>query len=139
MAIDTTDTTIEPERTPNVELLRRVLEHITAHPEEHDQRVWARHTDCGTAMCLAGHAVTITGHAIDYGKHSWSGLVYLTRAGESIEDVAARELGLSDDQAENLFDPDNTRAELWREAAQITDGAIEIPAEIAAQIKGGWV
>lgn len=40
-------------------LLRRTLEYIEAHPEEHDQRHWAQRTACGTTMCIAGTAVML--------------------------------------------------------------------------------
>src|SRR6478609_6380573 len=49
---------------PNLPLLRKVLEHIDAHPEEWHQSVWAMETsasECGTAFCVAGHTVVMAG------------------------------------------------------------------------------
>ena len=39
---------------PNVPLLRRVREHIEAHPELWHQNNWRQQTPCGTAHCFAG-------------------------------------------------------------------------------------
>jgi hypothetical protein len=47
---------------PNAALAYRVLDHIDAHPEQHDQNVWVEEgRDCGTAACLAGWAVLLSG------------------------------------------------------------------------------
>lgn len=47
--------------TPNQDLILRVLEQITHHPETHDQKVWGFEPYCGTAYCVAGHAVALSG------------------------------------------------------------------------------
>jgi hypothetical protein len=44
---------------PNIPLFQKVMDHITAHPEEHDQGTWGwatvtNGTPCGTAFCVAG-------------------------------------------------------------------------------------
>lgn len=41
----------------NVELYRRVLEYIEAHPEE-----WNQESYCGTSCCFAGHTIALSGH-----------------------------------------------------------------------------
>lgn len=41
----------------NVDLLRRTLAHIEAHPEEWEQTTWR----CDTGMCFAGTAATLAG------------------------------------------------------------------------------
>jgi len=46
---------------PNVPLLRKVREHIEAHPEEWRQNDWRTVRDCGTAYCFAGWACQIDG------------------------------------------------------------------------------
>ena len=46
---------------PNLPLLRKVLDHIDAHPEEYEQATYTRTTSCGTAYCIAGHAAVMTG------------------------------------------------------------------------------
>src|SRR4051812_46897448 len=63
-------TDLVPELTPShgvdVPLLRKTLEFITDNPDQHRQDTWAKRTECGTAMCLAGWAVTIAGFDIDF-------------------------------------------------------------------------
>lgn len=49
---------------PNVELLRRTLEHIEATPLQWDQNTWAEDNyPCGTTYCFAGWAVVLSGAA----------------------------------------------------------------------------
>lgn len=111
--------------TVNVPLLRKILDHITAHPEEHDQEVWAERTACGTVMCLAGHAAVMTGHTIAYERRAngdW--MVRYCTNGEQIEDVARDALGLTYLQAAKLFDSQNSRDTLWDLAETFTDGQI---------------
>lgn len=46
---------------PNLPLLRKVLDHIDAHPEEWNQAQFAPQVgDCKTTYCVAGHAVAMT-------------------------------------------------------------------------------
>jgi|GEM_PF-3357940 hypothetical protein len=48
--------------TPNAELAYRVLDHIDAHPEQHDQGTWIKvGTDCGTVACFAGWTCLLAG------------------------------------------------------------------------------
>lgn len=116
----------------NVPLLRKALEHITEHPEEWDQEVWARPTSCGTACCLAGTAVLLAGHEFAFTgpQEEALGLYWRTTEGEQIEEVAQRELGLSDAYSALLFLPSNTLQTLWRYANELTDGEIEIPEKV---------
>ena len=119
--------------TPNVPLLRKTLEHITAHPEEWDQTVWMRNnaeTACGTAGCPAGTALAIQGYEFEYGN-LYSNQAHHIAGGDRvfIGEVAAKELGLDEFQAEELFDSVNSLRDLWALANEITDGEIEIPAQ----------
>lgn len=125
----------------NVDLLRKVLTYITEHPEEWEQANWAVRTDCGTACCVAGHAVAMSGYKFRWSS-SWSTVPSVAfsvfdadgRVGY-IADVAAELLGLDwrdIDQYENgvylLFDVHNTLDDLWRIAGELTDGQIQRPA-----------
>lgn len=47
--------------TLNIPLAREVLEHLEAHPEEHDQAAFARENECGTTLCIAGHSLLLSG------------------------------------------------------------------------------
>jgi hypothetical protein len=134
MTINETTTSI------NVPLLRKTLEWATNHPDEHEQSVWAQRTWCGTAYCLAGRAVVEAGHDISWAEADLDifGGGQHTTDGRDIELVAVEELGLPVDPnrapddpnyLSPLFDEDNTLADLWRIASELTGGEIEVPAE----------
>src|SRR5487761_990431 len=104
------------------------LDHITTHPEEHDQSIWARKTGCGTARCMAGTAVIRAGI-----KLRWTGIeASYTEHGVPISTAAANLYGLSDEQATELFGGDNTLDDLWRIAGEITHGLITGPTPAGA-------
>lgn len=115
--------------TINAPLLRKVLDHITAHPEEWDQTDWASMTSCGTACCVAGHAAVMTGHTPDFRGY---GSTHVTSDGRYICDVAREELRLEHWQADDLFAVCYTLKDLWRIASEFTDGEIEIPVSVTA-------
>lgn len=101
---------------PNAELAYRVLDHIDADPETWNQEWWFTVTECGTAACFAGWACTLSGDRPDIGKR---GLYFSTvfTAHGLYADVAARAcdlLGITAEDADDLFDPRNTREDLDR-------------------------
>lgn len=109
--------------TVNVPLLRKVMEHITEHPEEHDQQQW-----CGTACCIAGHAALMTGWQMQtFSCGSTSS--YLTRDGlrDHAESIAMEELGLGRAEAYELFSGHNTLDDIWSIVDELTDGEIMRP------------
>lgn len=128
----------------NVELMQKVLDHITAHPKEWNQASWANRWSCGTSFCFAGHAANMTGHnfiwdfdggaiavEVEAGTRAFE-VERATRASEvegnvAIALAAREELGLTVQQAAVLFNGDNSLAELYYLANVITDGAISIP------------
>lgn len=96
----------------NYPLLRKTLEHIEAHPEEHDQRYWGLKGPCGTTMCFAGHAVVLAGLKPIWSNTDWSTLkdenlmaAVVEQDGSrwSVREGAARALGLDPDEDEELF------------------------------------
>lgn len=122
----------------NVELMQKVLDHITNHRDEWDQTAWATKTSfssCGTAYCFAGHAVHMTGHELAWSKQQNGQAVFVKweqgdDPGEhAISYVAKEELELAGWQAAALFDSDNTLPMLYEYASEFTNGAIEIPEE----------
>lgn len=128
------------ERVVNVPLLRKTLEHITAHPEEWDQTAWAEETACGTSFCLAGHVVHSQGHELLWRNVSdccescadapaYANHCVVDERRRTIENVAMHELGLSEAQAQILFSANNELDELWRNSHDITNGEIQVPAE----------
>lgn len=112
----------------NTPLLRKTLEHITAHPEEHAQGLWAKRTACGTACCVAGWAVQFTGHDLLFDLNGDAEHV-VTADGDvvSISEIAEQELGLTERQSEKLFCGGNSVAILYTLANKFTEGEIEIP------------
>lgn len=116
----------------NAELAYRVLDHIDAHPERHDQSDFVRSAvntpsitadrmPCGTTACFAGWTVLLSGHEIDLRR-------FMPRAdvGDGlieVDDVAARLLGIGesglDGHAHRLFYEANSRKDLGRMVAEI--------------------
>jgi len=117
-----------PER--HIPLLQKVLDHVTAHPEEHDQSVWARQTPCGTSMCVAGHTAAMCGWDLD--RSVWSPMTGFSRVlrdnvPRHVSDVAAEELGLTTHEADVLFDGWNTLADLWWVARKLGGDEVAVP------------
>lgn len=106
--------------TPNLPLLRKVLDHIDAHPEEWRQEVWVSKTPCGTAHCIAGHAVVLSG-----GQFVTLNRVRIGEKVQNVHNVAADLLGLDDRTADDLFDAGNTREDIQRIAERIAERAGE--------------
>lgn len=119
----------------NVDLLRRVLVHITAHPEQWDQHLWWKSAPgCGTAGCVAGWAVEMTTRpgwrTVQDDRYRTCVVAPNGEIVGRLSDVARARLRLSDRQAVALFDDGNTLEDLWGLAARFTDGAIVPPAEL---------
>jgi hypothetical protein len=103
--------------TPNVPLLRKTLEHIEAHPQEWDQVRWR----CESGMCFAGTAADLDGAQWLYG----AGPMLRRREDDPADDRYAPDrlhvrtraqhiLGISEDQADDLFEATNTLDDLRR-------------------------
>lgn len=130
----------------DVPLLRKELEHITAHPDEWDQKVWLRHTNastCGTKGCLAGNVVLHLGwkpYADPIQVAIGTPLHHVWRAGKDgmeirrVRDVAREALGLTYDEENVLFASGNTLLEMWLIAEALTDGEIEVPHDVLARL-----
>ena len=98
----------------NTELFERIADEIEFFPESYNQGAWgkiiegakAKQTACGTAFCIAGHASHLTGWLPQH-PQEWDNVIrpkgdtYL-----EVSDVARRELGLTQAEAEFLFDGD---------------------------------
>jgi hypothetical protein len=104
---------------PNAALAYRVLDHIDAHPEQWQQESWISRPDgagCGTAGCFAGWASMLSGDK----PHWWSGpsertdTVTVDGCQHFLGERAAELLGIPDEDADDLFEPHNTRADLGR-------------------------
>lgn len=103
----------------NTNLFLAIADTIERHPEMHVQEVWAEHrNDCGTAACIAGHAVmTAKPHWLDQTMPEWAqdtdkswGLrledevIRAEGVYPNWENVGANVLGLHDFEARILFD-----------------------------------
>lgn len=58
---------------PNVALLRRLARKLRRlrHEEHYDQSTYGTHGDCGTAACIAGHAVSLLGGKFSLRHWNW--------------------------------------------------------------------
>lgn len=106
---------VDLERRPNAALAYEILDLIKANPEHLNMSNWAISsrrgvitlatvTECGTTACFAGWTVLVAGEAIDMDwlrLVDWSGA--LSQRGGSISDRARDLLGLSDEDAHDLF------------------------------------
>lgn len=104
----------------NPALGRAVLDYVTAHPEEHDQRYFVgsrtRFGDvvgsvphrnlCGTTACVAGHAMLRSGYTLRVGPRPFYDYSFVRPDGTTVEvpEIDGAELlGLDPDTAGALF------------------------------------
>lgn len=103
--------------------LRALRSTVLKNQEKWEQQNWAKKTACGTTMCLAGWAVTLAGREFSWSNgnqtvqellNTWGYLLSstLTPTQESkkyeggddfVSEVAQEWLGLTEDEADNLF------------------------------------
>ena len=79
----------------NIPLARQVLQHLIAHPEQHDQSHWGKRTKCGTVACIAGTTLLLSGEPVKFDRHG-------NIANPNIPGRAAELLGVTAE-----FDEDN--------------------------------
>jgi hypothetical protein len=120
----------------NIDRLRAVLEFLTAHPELYRADVVAERTTDGIVGDLALWTVVREGSEPRF--RPGSGLTDVIQNGQMIWDEARYVLGMDCDRsgdvvADRLFSEDNTLADLWRIACELTDGAIEVPANLGGE------
>lgn len=73
--------------TPNLPLLRKILEHIDTHPEEWDQSTFNPcGSVCNTAMCVGGWACVMSGMSADDAS-MWDARWYLGLTAPEAEDL----------------------------------------------------
>jgi hypothetical protein len=107
------------------ELFEAILTKIKSEPESHDQSVYLRKAECGTAGCVAGWAVLL---AYPDAKPLWDSAgatarVFVPGMGERPVEVTAEDLLLLDfDQSDWLFNPNNTIEDIERIGAEIYGG-----------------
>lgn len=107
---------------PNLDLLRRVLRQIDDHPETWEQGDYAVKGPCGTAFCVAGHAVVMSGYKIkwcegvDDNTHESS---CTTVDGQLVPPLAEQLLGITSEESDSLFFGGNSRDNIQRIAEAI--------------------
>ncbi|WP_306365358.1 hypothetical protein [Nocardia sp. CC227C] len=101
----------------NIPLMACILDQITREPDSHDQSKWCN--------CIAGWAIRFTGgYAFKREPGSLRDAIYVvnlsTGETEAVDDVAARLLGLWEEEADGLFASTNTDAAAWLEDIIVT-------------------
>lgn len=92
--------------TLDIPYARKVLEHLVAHPEEHEQTYWGyRGSACGTKACIAGTTVLMDSQTTVLWSHNGdlAGSVGVNNQYMGLADRAAQLLGLNREDAHNLF------------------------------------
>ena len=127
----------------NTVRLQSELEFITRNKAHHQQSEWFREfpdNACQTSGCLAGwtaihHAkdeLVIQEAQVPFKGEYVKVLYYDPIDGRDWIDLGADLLGLTWDQAETLFEGNNSLWDLWNLASIITRGEITIPEEVEA-------
>jgi len=122
----------------NIDLLKRLRTRFLRmrHPEHFDMREVAVKTDCGTAMCIAGHTLDLCGYKIRWqGDGSPLDAIWYKPNGRKLGDLwaamdeAQRLLGMNYEQAQQeyrtkgLFKQSNLRTP--KQAATAIDKVIK--------------
>lgn len=107
-------------RIPDTARAYQVLDHILAHPEQHDQGIWMN--ECGTVACLAGWTCLLAGDQ-PVCRPLWTDYMAV-RVGDThrlrkIRGRAKELLGIDDLQADYLFDASNSIDDLIEEIEKI--------------------
>lgn len=92
----------------NIELMTKVRDHVVAHPEQHDQEIWAKKTECGTIACSAGWTLLLGNPEVarqyaDEEAFTFTGVVRRFYSSLSVADAAAGLLDIDAYQADMLF------------------------------------
>lgn len=133
---DTTDRRGDLDPRPNANLLNLTLDHILAHPETWEQKLFR----CETGMCFAGWACELDGGKWAFpveGNHETFLVarddddddVIFELDGQEVVDVeirARRILGLTDRQGGDLFFADNNILDLRRIVGQLSETGLKL-------------
>ncbi len=119
---------------PNIALLRQVIQYIDDHPEQWEQGTYAADLPCRTTCCIAGHAALLSGEKLHWTRSRGSELPYFTavdieptitvcgfESRTSIADRAQELLGLTNQEADDLFSPAADRTIITCIAMRIED------------------
>ncbi len=99
-------------------------------PSEWDQGTWASrvsYLSCGSACCIAGKAVARQGGVFKFTEgvsYAYMAVMPTSPEPQPIEDTARRILGITQSQADALFNSNNDIDDVRTCIAQIKDGVI---------------
>lgn len=128
------------EPTYNAPLLNKVMDHIEAHPELHQQQTWFSNyypsndpANCQTAACFAGWTALLTDTVQVRDDGLYVDLTYQGVAVYSLPELAMALLGLDRNEAQYLFQGDRTREELRAKVDEwtaVANGGVPDAAEV---------
>ena len=104
-------------------LLEETMLHIRTFPELHNQSFFFERTDLGLRACFAGRACLLSGLEVVLNPLGWGGSVIHQILLQSAFTVARDLLGLTHDQARNLFTPLNTTHMLELKVKDLVNGS----------------
>jgi hypothetical protein len=103
-------------------LLEETMLHIRTYPELHNQSVFFEKTELGLAACFAGRACLLAGLDVVLHAFGVGGSVVYNDQSQSAFTAARDLLGLTHDQARNLFTPLNTTQMLEWKVKDLVNG-----------------
>jgi hypothetical protein len=121
----------------DVPVLRKALEHITAHPEEWNQEEWIRTDSCGTVCCLAGTVAMQAGYkpffVSDFGSTAYM-VTSPEGEGRFVRSAARELMNLDEENSQLLFSGGNSLSTLWTMASTMTNGEIQVPEDLPVEV-----
>lgn len=108
---------------PNYSLLENTMVHIRSNPELHNQASFFERGELGMTACFAGRALLLAGYQPVMATDN-SAAVYMPDGTIELAWIAAQKLlGLTYEQASNLFTPANTSHMLELMVKDVLNGA----------------
>ena len=104
-------------------LLEETMLHIRTFPELHNQSFFFERTELGLCACFAGRACLLSGLQVVLARPGMGGSVVYRGLPQSAFPVARDLLGLTHDQARNLFTPLNTTQMLELKVKDLVNGS----------------
>jgi len=104
-------------------LLEETMLHIRTYPELHNQSFFFEKTELGLAACFAGRACLLAGLDVVLHAFGVGGSVVYNDQSQSAFTAAQDLLGLSHNEARNLFTPLNTTQMLELKVKDLVNGS----------------
>lgn len=109
----------------NATLLEETATHIRSFPELHSQSYFFEQTEFGIAACFAGRALLLSGYTPEFNLPNIGNVAWHPRTCELVPawGEARTVLGLSMEQAHNLFTPINNSRMIDRKVKDLLNGS----------------